>query len=125
MNIKIFTDEIRSIASELKPFITSSNKNSLIWNGDKYVKTDKEKTPDPYALAWWTKLNTIADLLDAQETAINKRQFKYLESVLFGGMGSLNDFYISEKNLGEKAKIIKQRLDEKRANLFKIFQSLK
>ena len=82
MNIKIFTDEIRSIAAELKPFIAFSSKNSLIWNGDKYIKTNKEKSPDPYALAWWTKLNTIADLLDSQETSISKEQFKYLENVL-------------------------------------------
>jgi hypothetical protein len=67
----------------------------MSWDGKAYV-TSRPKTPDPYCLAWWLTLNTIADLLEAQTEPPNVRQIEYLEHLLFGGMGSFNDLYLDE-----------------------------
>jgi len=119
-----FIAALRSIADELKPFIESSSTGSLSWNGTAYVK-GKDKSADPGALAWWSSLNTIADLLEAQESTLSAKQYDYLNRVLFGGMGSLNDFWLNKDTLGEEAQDANNRIREKTTKLFGLFKLLR
>lgn len=119
-----FIAGLRSITDELKPFIESSSSNSLSWNGTAYVK-GTNKSAEPYALAWWSSLNTIADLLEAQESTLSARQYDYLERVLFGGMGSLNDFWLNKDIHGEEARNANNRIREKTTQLFGLFKQLR
>ena len=119
-----FIAVLRSIADELKPFIESSSSGSLSWNGTAYVK-GKDKSPEPYALAWWSTLCTIADLLEAQESTLSAKQYDYLKRVLFGGMGSLNDFWLNKEVLGEEAESANNRIKGKTTQLFDLFKLLR
>jgi hypothetical protein len=111
---------IRSLADELKPFTQTISSPSRVWDGKAYVKSESREA-DPYALAWWHTLTTIADLLYLQETELGKRQVEYLRGKLFGGMGSFADYCIDVNRGGDSAKAANQRLNEKRTNLFRLF----
>jgi hypothetical protein len=119
-----FIAGLRKIADEFKPFIDTSRAGSLSWNGVAYVKR-KDKLADPYGLAWWSSLTTMADLLEAQESTLSAKQFDYLERVLFGGMGSLNDFWLNEDIHGEEAKNANNRIREQTTQLFGLFKLLR
>ncbi len=112
-----FVKQLRVIAAEIKPLTESSSTNALTWNGTAYAKVDAKKL-DPYALAWWSMLGAIADLVEAQESALSPQQMAYLHRTLFGGMGSLNDLYFDPKSLGPAAASINERLDRSRRALF-------
>ena len=86
-----FIKQLRTTANELTPLTESGVVGALTWNGTHYAKAAESKSPDPYALCWQEMLRAVADLLEAQESSFSEKQSKYLERLLFGGMGSLND----------------------------------
>jgi hypothetical protein len=95
----------------------------MTWNGSEYVKyLGEAKTPDLYALAWWSMLTAIAELIDAQESPLSDKQIAYLDRLLFGGMGSLNDLSFDPKALGEIANTINARLETQRRTLYATFK---
>jgi hypothetical protein len=113
-----FIKQLRSTAEELRPLTQSASPRAAIWDGTSYLQGEA-KVPDPYALAWWSILGTIADLIEAQESPLSRKQTAYLSRVLFGGMGSLNDLAF------KAAGAINGRLDDKRRSLFASFKKLK
>jgi|ERR1700683_764870 len=115
MNTTEFIKQLRATAEELKPLTQSALPGASTWDGKSYVKGEG-KEPDPNALAWWSILNTIADLVEAQDAPLSTKQKAYLNRVLFGGMGSLNDLYFKAGGA------INERLNEKRRSLFESFQ---
>lgn len=116
MNKTEFIKQLRATAEILKPLTHSSSTATKLWNGTAYVKNDSRAgTPEPYALAWWTMLRTIADLIEAQDSPISSQQMAYLKNVLFGGMGSLNDLSF------QNAEAIDSRLRDRRSELFAAF----
>jgi len=122
MNKTKFIEQLRAIAEELKPLTQAASPGAATWNGMEYVKGG-EKKPDPYALAWWSTLVSVAELIDAQEGPLSLKQIDYLDLLLFGGMGSLNDLCFDEKTVGSSAKAVNKRLDEKRHDLFVSFKN--
>ncbi len=68
-------------------------------------------------------LGTIADLIEAQESPLTEKQNKYLERLLFGGMGSLNDLNFDPQMRGDAAKTVNDRLDKQRRALFASFRN--
>ncbi|MFA5252426.1 MAG: hypothetical protein WC454_07565 [Phycisphaerae bacterium] len=123
MDKKQFVEKLRKTAEILKPFIESYKAGALKWDGIAYVKTDKTKKPDPYALAWWSILCTIADLLDAQESEITEKQKEYIRHQLCGGMGSLADFRLDASDWGKQAEEANKKLDAIRRMLSKMLNS--
>jgi hypothetical protein len=112
--------QLRKTADVLEPLTKSAMPGAKIWDGNSYVAVDanaKPKTPEPYALAWWFTLRSIADLIEAQDSPLTERQIARLEKMLFGGMGSLNDLSFWD------APLINGRLNEKRKDLFACFTS--
>jgi hypothetical protein len=79
---------------------------------------------DPYAAMWWATLTTMAEMLRGQDGLISDRQRRFIGRGLFGGMGSLNDFWLDERQLGSAAKDANERLDQLRSQLFAEFQRL-
>lgn len=108
-----FIEQLRATAAELEPLTKSTLPGAMTWNGSEYVKNVGEaNAPDPYALAWWSTLTTIADLIEAQETQLTDKQFAYLNRVLFGGMGSLADLSFNSKSVNEGLNKSRQLLFE-------------
>lgn len=122
MNKTEFVKHLRDIATEIKPLTESASSGAAVWNGTEYAKSGKIKKPDPYALSWWSILETIANLIEAQESPLNFKQLEYIEQVLFSGAGSLNDLYFDPKSLGDSAAAINERLNQKRSDLFSSFK---
>jgi len=124
MNKREFIEGLRAIVEELKPLTAAASSNAAVWNGTAYVRAETKDTkgPDPYALAWFSTLMAIADLVEAQESPLSTSQIAYLRRVLFGGMGSFNDLNFDPKSVGAIAKTINERLDERRRTLFASFQ---
>lgn len=114
MNQRVFIDQLRATATEFTPLAQPPVAGASTWNGVEYAKGNDSKTFDPYALAWQTMLGAIADLLEAQEAPFNEKQTKYLERLLFGGMGSLNDLFFDPKARGEIASTVNDRLEKQR-----------
>ena len=123
MNKREFIKQLRETAETLKPLTESAMLRSLNWNGTTYAKGTQEKKPKPYALAWWSILSTVAELIDAQETPLSEKQIAYLNKLLFGGMGSFNDMSFDLNSVGQIAKTIKDRLNEQRRALYECFKS--
>lgn len=123
MNKTEFIKQLRATAEELTPLTQSVAPGAMTWNGREYAKSGERK-PDPYALAWWSSLIAIAELIEAQETPLSTKQLAYLDRLLFGGMGSLNDLSFDQESSGVSADLVNKRLDEKRRTLFASFQGL-
>ena len=120
MNKIDFIKHLRSTAEALKPLTLSALSGSATWDGKNYVKS-VAKTPEPYALAWWSILGTTADLIEAQEGPLSAKQIAYLKRLLFGGMGSLNDLSFDAKSVGDGATAINEHLNRERRALFASF----
>ena len=114
--------QLRATANKLTPLTQSAAAGALTWNETEYAKSDKSRSPDPFALSWQTTLVAIAELLEAQESPITDKQAKYLEGLLFGGMGSLNDLFFDPKSGGDTARTVNERLDKQRHALFASFK---
>ena len=115
-----FIRALRSAADELKPLTQSALAGSATWDGTQFAKTGA-RAPDPYALAWWSVLRTVADLVEAQEAPLDESQIAYLRRLLFGGMGSLNDLAFDRNVTGVVADAINEGLNRKRQLLFESF----
>jgi len=122
MNKSRFVKQLKATAEELGPLTQSTGVGTLTWNGTEYAKSDETKSPDPYALAWQTTLVAVAELLEAQESPLTEKQTKYLERLLFGGIGSLNDLFFDPKLGGPTARTVNDRLDKQRSALFASFK---
>jgi hypothetical protein len=117
-----FIKQLRATASGLAPLTKSTVAGASTWNGTEYVKIDKSQRPNPYALSWWAMLGAIADLLEAQESPPSKKQISYLEGLLFGGMGSLNDLTFDTQAGGDIARTVNERLEKQRRVLYDSFK---
>ncbi len=113
---------LRGLADELKPFTQEVTVGSRIWNGSAYVVAEPRKL-NPYALAWWSALTSMADMIERQDAPLTRHQFEYLKKRLFGGMGSLCDFSLDKKQFGDAAAAANAKLDSKRSELYKLFKS--
>jgi hypothetical protein len=124
MNKKQFIEALRDTAAALTPLTETVSPGAASWRGTEYVKATRHMRADPYALAWWSILCTMADLVEAQEAPLSVEQIKYIEKILFGGMGSLNDLYFDSKELGAIAEMVNKGLDEQRHDLYAVFKGL-
>lgn len=104
---------LKDLANVLQPFTKSGVAGAREWNGSAYVETSESKEPDPYALAWWSTLNTVAGLIESQEGLLADRQKQYLRHILFGGMGSLSDLHLNEDRWGQAARDANRSLQDK------------
>lgn len=114
---------LRSIARDLEPLTQAATPGDKGWDGKEYRRVTSEMHPDPYALAWWSKLNTLADMIDYQDSELSPKQLSYLQRALFGGMGSLNDLWFDERQFGQIAREINNKLSYSREALFSAFKS--
>ena len=120
--MRAFVDLLRRAAAVLAQFAEPQTSGSLTWNGTAYVPGHRAKY-DPHAAKWWATLSTIAELLDAQDTPLSVRQKSYLDSLLFGGMGSFNDLVLEEKRFGAKATRANLELNDLRKAMFSEFRN--
>jgi len=123
MNVHDVITGLRALADELKPFINEYIAGSMVLDATKgkYVPVDPRQA-DRFALAWWSTISTLADILELQPGPLTAEQRDYLKRKLFGGMGSFADFSLDVRTLGAPAHTANQRLDAKRSTLFKQFQ---
>lgn len=112
---------LRALADELKPFMDEVLEGSRVWNETAYVAA-VPSSADKYALAWWSTLTSIADMLERQGGALTDQQFVYMKQLLYGGMGSFNDFSLSTKIHGSAADIANKKLDKKRTELYSLLR---
>ena len=124
LNIKMrktaFLQHLRETAELLKPFTIQSSPGAKHWNGTAYVESEPAPL-EPGALAWWSTLTAIAEMIDNQDTPLSARQAAYLDGLLFGGMGSLNDLSIRSHDR-KNADAINAKLDRQRRLLFQSFK---
>jgi hypothetical protein len=120
MTTLTFIENLRKIAEVLKPFIRPPQQGALVWNGTSYVPSTAAF--DPFALGWWGTLTTVADLVEAQGIPVTAAQREYLGKLFFGGMGSLNDFMLDAKTLGEPAREANAKLNDARTELYVLFK---
>jgi hypothetical protein len=71
---------------------------------------------------WFATLTTIETLISGQDTPLTETQRAYLQTLLFGGMGTIQDVFFDPKSLGETAVLMNNRLKERLSELFQSFQ---
>jgi hypothetical protein len=121
MNKLRFVQELRATAATLSPLTESVQSGAAKWDGRQYVRADV-KQPDAYALAWWSTLNAIAALVEAQDSPLTAAQMSYLNRTLFGTAGSLNDLYFDPKTLGAATAVeVNDSLNTRRQELYLSF----
>ena len=123
MNKTTLAQHLRAVAKDLEPLTRVASAGGLSWDGCKYTTAHSDKQPDPYALAWWSMLNAVAEMIDYQDGELTSRQISYLQNELFGGMGSLNDLWFDERRLGPSAKEVNEDLKFSREALFGVFKN--
>jgi hypothetical protein len=118
-----FIDLLRQLAKLLGRFAEDEESGSLRWNGKAYSKTPQRRF-DPHAAKWWGILNTLAEMMDAPDASVSKAQRAYLDRLLFGGMGSLNDLQLDERRIGPEAKQVNEELRQLTKTLFDEFRKI-
>lgn len=118
---RAFTKVLQAIAGILAQFSETSAPGALEWDGQAYAPATTGPG-DMVAAKWWGVLTALAGMLDAQTTPITAEQRKYLDRLLFGGMGSLNDLALDEQRLGAQAVAANRDLNRLRKELFDAFQ---
>ena len=122
MDKQEFTNGLRGLAKELEPFIDDVRPGQRVWNGSAWEPTNETKHGDKYAAIWRSNLNTIADLLDLQDSPISAAQRDYLDRTIFGTAGSFHDFRVDTKTQGKAAAIANENLDLLLAKLYEVFK---
>lgn len=123
MNANELVRCLRATAEALTPLAESVTAGALTWNGVKYAPGQQEKRPEPSALVWQSILNTLAEMIDRQDGPLSDKQVAYLDRLLFGGMGSLNDLHFDEKASGDVAKLVNDSLEKQRRALYTSFNA--
>lgn len=94
----------------------------------KYATENERQYPDiqfiPFAARWWSSIMTASYLLEYQETPLTKKQIHYLDRKFFGGMGSFQDFYFDEKDLGRDAEKMNNKIRQETTILYEKFKAL-
>jgi hypothetical protein len=116
-----FVQHLTQTVRILKPYTTPGRPGTKRWDGTGYVESNTTSFA-PQALAWWSTLTAIAEMVDNQDAPLSEKQTAYLEGLLFGGMGSLNDLSVSSKSVGDSADSINTQLDLQRKLLFASFK---
>lgn len=111
---------LNQAAEVLQPFTRSVQPGSLVYDGNRYAPAPPQ-TPDPYALAWWSSIQTVVGLLDGLES-LTPRQLGYLRSSFCGSMGSFNDFSLDASHWGSDAEAANARLSMIRSALFHVLK---
>jgi hypothetical protein len=114
---RAFINGLHAIIRILAQFSDASPSGALKWDGQAYTSTTAGPS-DVLAAKWWGILTALAGLLDAQAAPITIEQRRYLDRLLFGGMGSLNDLVLDERRLGPQAVAANRDLDRRRKELF-------
>ncbi|MDO8291180.1 MAG: hypothetical protein Q7T44_18360 [Parvibaculum sp.] len=120
----IFVDLIRRSVDVLSEFVEESPSGSKRWDGNSYASTVRTPT-DIQAAKWWGILTVLAAMLANQSLPLSQGQREYIERLLFGGMGSFNDFVLDTEIFGEKAKLVNSHLDRLRGDLYREFSKYK
>jgi hypothetical protein len=97
--------------------------NPLGWDGKAY-RPSTIGPSDVVLAKWWGMITALAGILGSQETALTAEQKWYLDRLLFGGMGSLNDLVLDERILGPEAGPANCEFNRLRIELFDAFQLL-
>lgn len=121
--MKTFVDLLRHATAILAPFSEPPNGGALHWDGTRYSPAGRD-VYNPYAAKWWATLTAITEVVGGQDVPLSARQRDYLDRLLFGGMGSFNDFALDESQLGAAAKTANQELRDVRQVMFKSFRAL-
>jgi hypothetical protein len=120
--LSVFVRQIRDIAEFLVPHIDDRKKGQKIWNGEKYTEyRGEEYEGDSYARMWYSMLIVLAEMIDRQESNLTTRQKEFISSLLFGGMGSFNDYSL-RKAFQKDVSEANQVLDTLRENLYATFK---
>ena len=118
-----FTELLGEVANLLGKYIHPPAKGTLTWDGTKYAAIAPNPF-DPGAGIWWGIISAMAGLLQSQDGPLSAEQKAYVERLLFGGMGSFNDFSLDAETLGSEAREANESLDTLRNALFKQFRQL-
>jgi hypothetical protein len=117
---KAFIATLREIIDLLGKYSDSVEPGAHRWDGRAYTQATSQSC-HPGAAKWWACLSAIADMIELQDSPPSNRQRAYLTQVLFGGMGSFNDFVLDAQHVPEA--IAKNReLDRLREVLFHNFE---
>lgn len=117
-----FLAVLRALAALFARFAETGSLGALRWDGTTYAPA-APASADPQAARWWGLLTSIEGML-ADHDRLNAHQKQYLDRMLFGGMGSLNDFAFDENQIGPDARRANQELDALRRQLFDEFRRL-
>jgi hypothetical protein len=119
-----FVELLQRAADVLAVFAESSSPGALRWDGEAYRPTERSFQADEYAAKWWSTLTTLSGMLNAQEASLSPGQKRYLDRLLFGGMGSFNDVCLDQKRLGPEAARANQELERLRREMFEEFAKM-
>jgi hypothetical protein len=118
-----FTGLLRQATAVLSEFSEPPGIGACRWDGTAYSASD-QKAFDPFAAKWWAALSAVAEMIERQSAPLTPQQKAYLDRLLFGGMGSFNDFVFDERRAGAGAMRANQDLNALRRMLFEEFRRL-
>jgi hypothetical protein len=115
---------LEECAVTLQPFAETFDAGARKWNGSAYVLSSESQVGDSNASAWSATCRTAAELFRVQDRP-SDAQLGVLRHLLFGGMGSFQDFSLSTEHWGARAQAANQRLEQLRKQLFDCMANVK
>lgn len=114
MNKQPLIAQLRRIAAVLEPFShwRQGGPNALHWNGNEYARPKTARLGDPEAAMWRNILQTLADMIEYQNCDLSDEQRRYIKKQLLGGMGSLHDYWLDDRQFGEEALTANKTLEK-------------
>jgi hypothetical protein len=123
--LTVFVSQLKDTAKFLLPHIDDRKKGQKIWNGQRYDEyRGEEFKADSSARLWYHTLTVLAEMIERQESNVTTRQSEFIDRLLFGGMSSFNDYYLSTA-FQQDVTDANQMLDAMRKSLYAIFKELK
>lgn len=118
-----FVGRLKEATEVLARFIQPVVSGAKRWDGKAYVPVQPADV-DVQAAKWWGLLTAIAELISKQAGSPSQMQKEYLERLLFGGMGSFNDFALDEGRFGSAAHEGNRELIRIRKEILAEFQKI-
>ena len=94
-----FVQQLDDLVNLFIPLTVGGPVGTIMWNGREYAKSEVDHIADATASKWLGVIYTIAGLVGGQDTPLSPLQLRFLKRELFGGMGSLNDFFIDARQM--------------------------
>ena len=121
-NVKIVA-QLRRIVDQLEPFLELPRMaGGTSEEADRPASSPTSEQLE-FVGSWHRLLTEFADTIEKSGRHLSEKQQAKIRGTLFGGMGSLSDFWLDPRVFGIRARSANDRIQKLRSELYILFTS--